>query len=328
LWKDLLPAVQKRHPHDATDQCVELQRQVLAFVRKHFADFSYATIEPLLEIYPDNAVETYAERFEHTVWQGLLKLVYDFCGPCFQHDALTHFNHKEPSGLSAEATSTIAPSMCQVLESVPEIIQNPALRGKQAIKDLQFAIQPVVLRWAVEQCQRIIDAGEDSEGGQTLNVTKEQLDRYRRLLSAMEPSADREVSTSATTEVVAAGAESHTLGEAPSQPVTQPSTQPSTREARSTSELNRSRSPTMNMTERINPQLVPRIQVRKPQKALVSSSELSDNPRSNQTRRQDVHRDLDDILQLPPQPIRAKLSRTGRGWRFQPGVNAGSKQSK
>ena len=152
----------------------------------------------------------------------------------------------------------------------------------------------------MEQCQRIIDAGEDSEGGQTLNVTKEQLDRYRRLLSAMEPSADREVSTSATTEVVAAGAESHTLGEAPSQPVTQPSTQPSTREARSTSELNRSRSPTMNMTERINPQLVPRIQVRKPQKALVSSSELSDNPRSNQTRRQDVHRDLDDILQLPP----------------------------
>jgi hypothetical protein len=130
LWKDLLPAVQKRHPHDATDQCVELQRQVLTFVQKHFADFSHATIEPLLEIYPDNAVETYAERFEHTVWQGLLKLVYDFCGPCFQHDALTHFNHKEPSGLSAEATSTIAPSMCQVLESVPEIIQNPALRGK------------------------------------------------------------------------------------------------------------------------------------------------------------------------------------------------------
>jgi hypothetical protein len=324
LWKDLLPAVQKRHPHDVTDQCLELQRQVLEFVHRHLADFIHASVEPLLDIYPDNAVETYTERFEYGVWQDLLKLVYEFCGPCFQHDALKQFNDTKPSSLDRQATSTIVPSMCQALESLPEIIQISALRGKQAIKELETALQPVVFGWIVKQCQRIVEAGGDSEGGQTLIAVQEHLDRYRRLLSATKSSAGKVTSPGATTEAIAASVESPTLNEAPSQTLTRPST----RETSSGRGLNRSRSPTADITEPIKPQLVLKSQARKSQKALDSSQRLPDIPRLNRTRHQDVHRDLDDILQLPPQPFRTKLSRTGRGWRSQPGVHVRSNRPK
>lgn len=325
LWKDLLPAVQKRHPHDTTHQCLELQRQVLVFVHQHFPNFCHATIEPLLDIYPDNAVETYTARFNHGVWQDLLKLVYDFCGPCFQHDALAKFNHTNPSSLDTQETSTLVPSMCQALESLPEIIQNPALRGQQAIKELQTALQPVVFRWAVEQCERIVEAGGDSEGGRSLVDAQEHLDRYRRLLFATRSSAGQVVSPGTTTEKeVAASVERRTLNEAPSQTPNPPSTT----EASSGRGRNRSRSPTADMTRPIKPQLVPKSQARKSPKTLGPSQGLPNILRSSSARHQGVHRDLDEILHLPPQPFRTKLSRTGRGWRSQPGVNAASTRSK
>ncbi len=327
LWKDLLPAVQQRHPDDAHPQCLELQRQVLVFVHQRCADFVHASIEPLLEIHPDNAVETYAERFEHSVWQDLLKLVYGFCGPYFQHDALMQFNDAKPASPATQTTSTIVSSMCQALESLPEIVRVPALRGKQAMKELQTALQPVVFGWAVEQCQRIVEAGGDSEGGQTSIAAEEHLDRYRRLLSTTEPSAGKVVAApDATTEVVAASVDNPPLDGAPSQT----STPPSTREASSGRRPNRSRSRsrTADVTEPIKPQLVAKSQARRSQKALDASQGPPAVLRSSSARRQDVHRDLDDILQLPPQPFRAKLSRTGRGWRSQPGVHARSNRPK
>lgn len=332
LWQDLLPAVRKRHPDDAADHCVELQRQVLVFVQGHFADFGHATIEPLLEIYPDNAPGTYADRFEHTVWQNLLKLVYDFCGACFQHEALTRFNDQEPSSLDAQATSTIVQSMCQFLESVPEIVENPALRGQQAMKDLQLAIQPVVLQWAVNQCHKIVEEG-DSDGGPALAFAKEQLERYRRLLTTNGSSSKGQTaSTAAATKVTAASVDRQSADER--------SSQPPTREAHSTCNRTCSPSSAISDTERIKPRLVSRSQVRSSTAAPAHSHRMIESlqhdrpssrpPRtrpSSQHTSQVVHRELHDLLNLPPRPLGAKWSRHRQGWRSRPGVQAGDSVS-
>ena len=183
LWKDLLPAVERRHPDDAASQCLELQRHVLTFVQERLADLTQIALEPFLEAYPDHVGHTYIERFTHNVWRDLLVLVYDFCGPSFQHDALVHFNREAPTSISSHFTSTIARDLCQRLDIIPEIAQNPALQTQAAAQDLALHIQPIVLQWAIRQCLRffVTKPGEGIRDDEALLTVHARLRQYRQL---------------------------------------------------------------------------------------------------------------------------------------------------
>jgi hypothetical protein len=135
-------------------------------------------------------------------------LVYDFCGPSFQHDALARFNQDTPSSLGGQSTSIIAQGMCQVLNNIPEVAQNPALRRKEAIKDLLRDLQPVVLQWAVRQCEDFESVGGRADGSEGLSAVKEQLVRYRQLLGPEDAALER-----TTSKDEAARAESSPAGE-------------------------------------------------------------------------------------------------------------------
>ena len=317
LWKDLLPGVQERHPDDAADRCLELQQRVLTFVREHLADFTHATVEPFLEVYPGHAVDTYAERFAHDAWRGLLILVYDFCGPSFQHDALLRFNQDEPSRVCDPSTSTIARGMCQVLETIPEVAHNPALRGTAAVQGLWRDLQPVVLRWAIGRCERFVSTGGESDGRETVSAVKEQLVRYRRLLDA-----DGSSQGTGSTEV-AARAEGRLADERPRPPRAE--------ETPPVHDMDASPPAATIGSERTTPRLEQRghtssARAQRPQTDHSDTAPASSKPRADRPSIQPappaVHRDLDHLLGLSSRPRKLKRASDGRGWRSRPRVSA------
>ena len=326
LWQDLRPGVKERHPDDTDAQCVELQRRVLVFAQQHFADFTHVTVESLLDIFPDHAVESYVERFKHAVWQDLLKLVYDFCGPSFQHDALSRFNRDSPSTLCGQSSSTIAQGMCQVLENIPEVVQNPALRTKEAAQDLLREIEPIILRWAVRQCEGLVRGGGESKEGQILSVVEEQLVRYQSLLARYEASLKDILSND-----VAAREERSPRRESPP-----PAMDPKAMDIDNT---NLPPSSAGVSSKRIQPRLVPSSQkssmrtkrrrdsIDSSQRGPSSCSSQLQNRQPIQPGHPDIYRQLDDMLELPSQPRKLKRGHDGRGWRTRPAVHANPETS-
>ena len=61
LWQDFLSALGSDTP------CIQLERRILDFVRERYTDFTQTSLYSFLEIYPEHAVDTYAERFAHDV---------------------------------------------------------------------------------------------------------------------------------------------------------------------------------------------------------------------------------------------------------------------
>lgn len=300
LRNDFIPTLRERYPDDADTQSIELQRRILTCVRERMAQFTHVTVEALLDIYPLNAVDTYKDRFEHDAWRELLILVYEFCGPHFQTDAMACFNLKQPSTADTPLMATVAQRMCQILPKLSEITRNPALQGAAATRALCRDLQPVILQWAIRQCKGMLAARGSSRTDPNLQVVQEQLLQYRQQVDSAPEGSTQENTLSGKTPVV----------------------QPPERPAEASKEIHtppRSVSATALNSGRIKPRLVvshaaqttPGERTTHPPPSLPSTEPVEDH-RPSKKRRLDIHRDLDDILGLPPNPSRLRLH---RGWR-------------
>lgn len=191
LRDDLLPALRLRYGDHAEAKSIDLQEQVLGFVREHLQSFTDPSITHLLEQLPLDHPTDYRERFHHDPWRGLLNVVYQMCGPHFAGTAMLCFNRQDPSTLASGQTSTLASGLCHALSRMPEVSQNPALQGKAAEDTLCDLIQPVVLRWATERCRDAIANPESSWAESTLQRLRDDLERYQAL-ARTDPSSSQD----------------------------------------------------------------------------------------------------------------------------------------
>lgn len=302
LRKDFLPALRQRFPDTADAESIELQQRILHFVQTRMGDWTQTTVGRFLEVYPIDAVDTYRERFDYPVWKDLLYLVYEFCGPHFQADAMILFNQEPPSRSNAWPIFTIAHSMCQVLHQLPEVTHNPALHGTAATQALRDRLQTPILQWAIEQCESFLDGKDDVSSEPRLPIIREQLARYRAQLEGKQDSTVETIKRSKVAETPRA--EKRRWSAAPSSQVSV-------------------------LSDRITPRLV---KTQAPAKAPSAQEILEQRPydlppvktAAPAKRHPNAGYDLDAILGLSQKPRKLKSNQHGRGWRSRPGAHSRS----
>ncbi|KAF4459450.1 hypothetical protein FALBO_13802 [Fusarium albosuccineum] len=125
---------------------MQLEQAVLDAVCNHMDLFKTPAIRPSLEIMPDHDKDGYKERFRNEPWNTVLAKVEDVIGPLFS-SALTPANpepiykdtHRE------KPTSSITRAICELVNHIPEIAENPALHSHQAYQELGACIDRAVL---------------------------------------------------------------------------------------------------------------------------------------------------------------------------------------
>ncbi|KAJ9412801.1 hypothetical protein QL093DRAFT_2595038 [Fusarium oxysporum] len=124
-----------------------LERQVLDYVRSHMTEFRDPSTKHYLDLMPEEHDEHYAERFSTgDLWTGLFHIVQHALGPAFRpvwensiservgadnaiHQPRSEMRHRPPA-------SAITRAICSQLGNIPEVKENPALRGVYASNEL------------------------------------------------------------------------------------------------------------------------------------------------------------------------------------------------
>ncbi|KAH7334195.1 hypothetical protein BKA66DRAFT_555351 [Pyrenochaeta sp. MPI-SDFR-AT-0127] len=157
LRNDLIPALEKKYGEDAERKSIALQEQLLRYVQNNTKEFTNTTIDHYLQEYPGEHSNDYIKRFEHVVWRDLLSIVLDFAGPNLQHECMLRFNAEDTRDINSKPSSTITQATCDLICSIPEVAKNPALQSTIAADKLYAIMQPIILRWAVEQCDEALE---------------------------------------------------------------------------------------------------------------------------------------------------------------------------
>ncbi|KAJ3539659.1 hypothetical protein NM208_g5402 [Fusarium decemcellulare] len=209
IREDLKPALQKRKASAQRDETpdgmtaneddaaqleqesIQLEQAVLDAVCNQMDLFKTPAIRPSLDIMPDDDKDGYKERFRNEPWNTVLAKVEDVIGPLFS-SALTPANpgliykdtHRE------KPTSSITRAICELVNHIPEIAENPALHSHQAYQELGAYIDRAVLEWAVQRCRQQLkicnddpDKAEPDELRQTVDRARV---RYEALLRSTE----------------------------------------------------------------------------------------------------------------------------------------------
>jgi hypothetical protein len=187
LRHDLVPALTEKYGPAANQKSLELERQILIFVRSNIHEFTNYTIEHYLHTYPVTHQNTYVERFEHQVWRALLVIVYSVSGPHFKDKGLIQCNTEEPTQLDSRPTSTITQAICNFLSHIPEVSQNPALRARSAIDSLCAEIQPLVMSWAAQQCEHALSHPNKQWPPSTITLIETEQKKYQALAPQPPP---------------------------------------------------------------------------------------------------------------------------------------------
>jgi hypothetical protein len=141
-----------------------LQQEVLAFVRSNAAEFKSPTTKQYLDSMPGGTDgPAYAHRFLDRAWGHVLAIVRQYVGADFQRTWGTT-PPGDLQGALLERRTSLTRAICKASETVPEIVQNPALSTKRALEDLMAAIDETVLQWAIRQCQLALEDRADSTG--------------------------------------------------------------------------------------------------------------------------------------------------------------------
>ncbi|KAL6351680.1 hypothetical protein LRP88_15035 [Fusarium phalaenopsidis] len=142
----------------------------------------------------------YAERFSTgDLWMGLFHIVQHAVGPAFRpvwedsiperigaddaiHQPQTEMRHRPPA-------SAITRAICSQLGNIPEVKENPALRGVYASSELGAYIDHAVLAWASDRCRKAVESNESDEGnpwsGEALQAIQAAYQGYERILAGM-----------------------------------------------------------------------------------------------------------------------------------------------
>jgi hypothetical protein len=185
LRNDLLPALRERYGEDAEEQSIELQEQLLGYVRENIGGFTGPAVEHYLHEYPSGNGDAYAKRFEHRAWKDILVLVIEFAGPYLQHEGLLRFNTEDPRDISSRPASAIAQAICELIRRIPEVAKNPALRSKTAESDLCEIMQPVLVKWAAKQCAEALESHAEEWQPSTAKLIEAERAKYDALLEEM-----------------------------------------------------------------------------------------------------------------------------------------------
>ncbi|KAL6359133.1 hypothetical protein LRP88_06588 [Fusarium phalaenopsidis] len=177
-----------------------LERQVLDYVRSHMTEFRDPSTKHYLDLMPEEHYEQYAERFSTgDLWMGLFHIVQHAVGPAFRpvwedsiperigaddaiHQPQTEMRHRPPA-------SAITRAICSQLGNIPEVKENPALRGVYASSELGAYIDHAVLAWASDRCRKAVESNESDEGnpwsGEALQAIQAAYQGYERILAGM-----------------------------------------------------------------------------------------------------------------------------------------------
>ena len=161
---------------------VQLEREVLDFTRQRIGELKTPVVGDFLEVMPDPAADDharYAGRFEWDFWVSLLALVKNFVGDEYQPWWTAKASKGKAAQVQAEP-SNLARKLSILVKSVPEIAENPALRGEDAIERLAFGIDEFVVRWAMTQGQKALSGGMMSLMPEKKNLVAAATERYRK----------------------------------------------------------------------------------------------------------------------------------------------------
>ncbi|KAG7425014.1 hypothetical protein Forpi1262_v014198 [Fusarium oxysporum f. sp. raphani] len=177
-----------------------LERQVLDYVRSHMTEFRDPSTKHYLDLMPEEHDEHYAERFSTgDLWAGLFHIVQHAVGPAFRpvwedsisqrvgandgvHQPQSEMRHKPPA-------SAITRAICSQLGNIPEVKENPALRGVYASSELGAYINHAVLSWALGRCRRAVENNESDDGEpwsiEELQTIQVAYQGYEKMLAEM-----------------------------------------------------------------------------------------------------------------------------------------------
>ncbi|KAK2666543.1 hypothetical protein RAB80_018200 [Fusarium oxysporum f. sp. vasinfectum] len=183
-----------------------LERQVLDYVRSHMTEFRDPSTKHYLDLMPEEHDEHYAERFSTgDLWTGLFHIVQHALGPAFRpvwensvservgadnaiHQPRSEMRHRPPA-------SAITRAICSQLGNIPEVKENPALRGVYASNELGAYIDHAVLSWASDRCRKAVENNESDEGhpwsSEALRAIQDDQQQQQRQLPSLLPPEER-----------------------------------------------------------------------------------------------------------------------------------------
>lgn len=184
-----------------------LEKQVLDYVRRHMARFKDPSTKHYLALMPEEHDDSYAERFAaDNLWVGLFLIVRDIIGPAFRpvwQDSVSERvgddlrggdEAHHPDGETRRGpASAITRAICSQLGNIPEVKENPALRGVYASTELGAYIDHAVLAWAADRCRKAVENNESDDGApwsnEALRMIQMAYRGYEKLLSGMTATA-------------------------------------------------------------------------------------------------------------------------------------------
>jgi len=174
----LVPALQKRHGKSANQKSIELEHQVLTYVREHMDSLTDKAAEHFLNVLPTSPEQGYNNRFDHSTWKDILILVHTMVGPHFQNEIVARFNRKDPNTIQTKPLKTILHSICDGIGKSPEIAQSSVLGKKTAIQTLHEALRPIITKWALEQYDKALQLSSDDWDAAKLARVRAERTKY------------------------------------------------------------------------------------------------------------------------------------------------------
>jgi hypothetical protein len=144
LWQGLLPESPEKNDGEAR----LLQSEIFNLVRDRTDELT----STYLTRFPNDAKDSYLERFQLPIWRDILIAVRKAIGPRFQ-GVLGKYNTQDPAAsLPLQSESTFIQAFRNAISHIPHVSRNPALRSSQALQALMSEISPIITAWAIQQC--------------------------------------------------------------------------------------------------------------------------------------------------------------------------------
>jgi hypothetical protein len=161
LRMEFLPALEKKYGKDANQKSIELERQLLVHVQEHMDGLTDKTVECFLNQFPTNTEQDYIRRFDHSSWKNILVIVHAMVGPHFQNEAVARFNTEDPNMIHSKPINTIIYGICDFIARNTEVSQSPVLSKKSAMETLYTKLQSIIAEWAVDECDKALNLGQN-----------------------------------------------------------------------------------------------------------------------------------------------------------------------
>lgn len=148
LWRDFVPALGVEFGGQAPRRSRELQRQLFSVMK--------GGLDQLEGSFGGNVVlvddDTYLERFRLPIWRDILMTVR-VAGVQLQGKLAT-LKLTDPKSALCKQEPALIGSLSRAISRLPEVTGNPTLRASGTVEELMRRIKPIVIEWAVQNCQK------------------------------------------------------------------------------------------------------------------------------------------------------------------------------